>query len=239
MERNKLIIPDKESRLRPFSKVFYNDIGENYRLVNSEGCFIAHQSVDESLVKKLTLGRLGLKFEDFQDVGPNMGQAPITTVRNTLKQYTIKQFLLEFLANADDAKATEFNVAINLTTVHQAQNLRVLSPDMAYLCKLPSLVVHNNAEFTPQDFKGICSTSVGGKEGRPDTIGEFGQGVLTMFHLTDVCCDCFLLMHDLNPLTVGNGYFRFSCCLHGSLEEPPSTPCIPYSASATYTAVSS
>jgi sacsin len=195
MDRAKLLIPDKELRLRPFSKVFYNDIGENHRFMNSDGHFIAHQSVDESLARKLSLDRLGLRYTDLQNVGPNMGQAPIVTVRRSLQQYTHNQFLLEFLANAEDAKATEFKVAINLTSVHEDQNLRLLSSDMAYLCKLPSLVVYNNEQFTSHDFEGICRTNEGGKEGRPDTIGEFGQGVLTMYHFTDVCCDFFLLFY--------------------------------------------
>jgi hypothetical protein len=112
-----------------------------------------------------------------------MGQAPIITVKWTLQQYTNKQFLLEFLANAEDAKATTFKVAVNLTTVREEQYLQVLLPAMEYLCRLPSLVVYNNAQFTPQDFEGICHTSVGGKEGRPDTIGEFGLGVLPLLAL--------------------------------------------------------
>jgi sacsin len=175
--------------LRPFSEIFYNDIGENHLLVNGDGHFIAHQSLDESLVMELGLNRLGLSYANLRNVGPNMGQAPITTVRRTLQQCTNQQFLLEFLANAEDAQATEFRVAVNQTIVSDEQNLRVLSPAMVYLCRLPSLVVHNNAQFTSQDFEGICKTSVGGKLGRPDTIGEFGLGVLTMYHFTDVCCD--------------------------------------------------
>ena len=63
---------------------------------------------------------------------------------------------------------------------------------MKYLCGLPSLLVHIN-QFTPQDFEGSCRTSVGGKKGRPDTTGEFGLGVLTMYRFTDVRYDSFLL----------------------------------------------
>lgn len=185
-EHTKLLIPDKDSKLRPFSEISYNDIGEKYLLVNSDGHFIVHPSLDESLARKLSLNRLGLRYAELRNVGPNMGQAPITTVKRTLQQYTTNQFLLEFLANAEDAKATAFTVAVNLTTVREEQELQVLSPAMEYLCRLPSLVVYNNEQFTSQDFGGICHTSVGGKEGRSDTIGEFGLGVLTMYHFTDV-----------------------------------------------------
>lgn len=223
VERAKLLIPDQDSRLRPFSKVFYNDIGENSCLLNNDGHFIAHQSVDESLANKLGLDHLGLKYADLRNVGPNMGQAPITTVRRTLQQYTNQQFLLEFLANADDAEATVFSVALNLTTVDDDQDLHVLSSAMAYLCKLPSLVIHNDARFKQEDFDGICNTSLGGKAGRADTIGEFGLGVLTMYHFTDVSHNYLFLKRDFKSILVGNSHFRFSCSLHGSFEETPST----------------
>jgi hypothetical protein len=92
VECAKLLIPDKDSRLRPVSKVFYNDIGENDCLMNSDGHFIAHQLVDESLARKLGLERLGLRHADLQNVGPNMGQVPITTVRRTCNSTQISSF---------------------------------------------------------------------------------------------------------------------------------------------------
>lgn len=186
VDRAKLLIPDTESLLRPSSKVLYNDIGDKSCLVRLDDHFIAHRSVDESLARKLGLDRLGLKYADLRNLGPNMGQAPITTVRHNLQRYTSQQFLLEFFANAEDAKATEFSVALNLVTLHNRQGLRVLCPIMAYLCRMPSLVVHNDALFSESDFEGICHTSIGGKRGRTNTIGEFGLGVLTMYHFADV-----------------------------------------------------
>ncbi len=187
VDRAKLLIPDTDSLLRPSSRIFYNDIGDSSCLLSLDDHFIAHESVDESLARKLVLIRLGLKFADLRNLGPNLGQAPITTVRHNLQRYTNQQFLLEFFANAEDAKATEFSVALNLVTLRDKQEMRVLSPTMAYLCKLPSLVIHNDAHFSSDDFKGICHTSIGGKGGRTDTIGEFGLGALTMYHFADVC----------------------------------------------------
>ena len=187
VDRAKLLIPDTKSLLRPSSRIFYNDIGDKLCLLSLDDQFIAHELVDESLARKLGLSRLGLKFADLRDLGPNLGQAPITTVRHNLQRYTNQQFLLEFFANAEDAKATGFSVALNLVTVRDKQDMRVLSPTMAYLCKLPSLVIHNDAQFSTDDFEGICHTSIGGKGGRTDTIGEFGLGALTMYHFADVC----------------------------------------------------
>jgi sacsin len=210
-------------------KTFYNDIGENSWLVKNDEQFIAHQSLDEALARKLDLNRLGLESAELLDIGPNMGQAPLTTVRRALEQqYTDQQFLLEFLANAEDAKATEFAVALNLVTVRKEESdIRALCPAMAYLCTLPSLVVYNNAQFTSKDFDGICHTSLGGKEGREDTIGEFGLGVLTMYHFTDVSCVFFSLLSSVNvgsdAVAVGNGHLWFSCSVHGPLCEAPAS----------------
>jgi hypothetical protein len=48
-----------------------------------------------------------------------VGQAPNVTISRTLKQHMPLQFLTEFLANAEDAKATEFT-AVNLSAGHEA-----------------------------------------------------------------------------------------------------------------------
>ena len=152
-EHPELLIPDKDSQLRPFSEIFYNDIGERHLLLNNDDHFIAHPSLDESLALKLSLNRLGLRYAELQNVGPNMGQAPIITVRRTIQQYTNKQFLLEFLANAEDAKATTFKVAVNLTTVREEQYLQVLSPAMEYLCRLLwCTIMHNSPLKTLKGF---------------------------------------------------------------------------------------
>jgi hypothetical protein len=57
---------------------------------------------------------------------------------------------------------------------------------MEYLCRLPSLVVYNGENSPLKTLKDL-SYKRRGKEGRSDTIGEFGLGVLTMYHFTDVC----------------------------------------------------
>lgn len=186
LERAKLLLPDDAGLLQPFRHVLYNDIGERAKLASSDSNIIAHPLIDEDLARKLKINRLGLKFAELQDLGENLGQSFLTTLRRHLKGYTERQFLLEFLANAEDARATQFSIALN-HVVLTGQDSRVLSPAMAYLSRLPSLIVYNNARFTEEDFKGICRTSIGGKQGRPDTIGEFGLGALSMYHFTDVC----------------------------------------------------
>jgi hypothetical protein len=84
-QRAELLIPDKDSHLRPFSKTYYNDIWEDVWLMKKDEQFIAHQLLDE-VVRKLNLNRLGLEYAELLDIGPNMGKTPIMTVRRALEQ---------------------------------------------------------------------------------------------------------------------------------------------------------
>ena len=185
-EHAALLIPDIQCTLRPHSKIYFNDIAERASLIPAENHFIAHDLVDDTLAKKLNLARLGLRFVDLKIPGVDMGEKPLTTVRNALRQYTEQQFLTEFVANACDANATKLTFLVNEFYSNPSENTRLLSPTMQKFFNCPSLVVYNNAKFSDQDFIGICRTSIGGKEGKSDTIGQFGLGALTMFHITEV-----------------------------------------------------
>ena len=181
-----LLIPDTDFILRPISEIYFNDIAERASLIPAEGHFIAHHLVDDSLARKLNLARLGLKFVDLNIPGVDMGEKPLTTVRNTLNQYAERQFVTEFVANAFDANATKLTFLVNEFCSSVTENPRLLSPAMQKFTSCPSLVAYNNEKFSDQDFQGICQTSIGGKEGRSNTIGQFGLGALTMFHFTEV-----------------------------------------------------
>lgn len=186
VERAQLLVPDSTCQLRPIEEIYFNDIGNHASLVSSGVDHIAHDFLEESLARKLGLNRLGLKYVDFSDTYVDMGQHLVTTVRNNLEQYKDKQFATEFLANAVDANATEFSLLVNRYYPLQDENIRALSAQMIPFCSSPTLVVYNNAMFTDSDFIGIRRTGIGGKEGKGNTIGQFGLGALTMFHFTEV-----------------------------------------------------
>ncbi len=192
-DRSQLFVPDIHDNLRPFSVTFFNDIGDEAAVLAGDDDFISHSLIDEALARKLSLSRLGLKYVGLGIPGVDMGEKPVVTVRRTLTQYTEKQFITEFLANAADANATEFTVLVNefsFKPTATASTVRALCPALDKFCEAPSLVVHNNAKFSNKDFTGICRTSIGGKEGRRETIGQFGLGALTMFHFTEVSPLC-------------------------------------------------
>ncbi|KAG6816343.1 hypothetical protein H0H87_006848 [Tephrocybe sp. NHM501043] len=184
-ERSRVFIPDTSNTLRPFSTVFFNDIGDRVLLVHAgldNKSYVAHPDICEALAKFLHMKRLGLEFADLKPFGNDMGEKLSTTIANKLRSYTYRQVLTEFVANASDAGATEFGI---MTTDASASGGNLLANTLTHASRAPSLVLYNNAVFTQSDFDGLCQTGVGGKSNRTDSIGQFGFGALTMFHLTD------------------------------------------------------
>ncbi|KAF9446297.1 hypothetical protein P691DRAFT_776972 [Macrolepiota fuliginosa MF-IS2] len=182
-ERAALFIPARNGTLRPFSTLYYNDIGPKICLVDIDSNALAHEGISFKLASDLGLNRAGLIDSQNQNGDdPDMGEDLMTTIRNRLREYTDSQLLLEFLANASDAGATEFNVLLDEQI---GPSNALLSPLCSEFQRVPALVIHNNSVFSDDDFLGILRTGIGGKTGRQDTIGQFGLGALTMFHVTE------------------------------------------------------
>jgi sacsin len=162
----------------------YNDVGSRALIAQlPPGQDVANSKVDDELARELRLERLGLKFVFLQSLGEDMGISPATVVKKTLEQYTEKQFLPEFLANAEDAGASRFEVILNDPSPTRGP---FLSYALEKLYVGPSVMVCNDSEFTEKDFDGICRTHIGGKVDQTDSIGQFGLGALTMFHIAEV-----------------------------------------------------
>ncbi|KAJ2918885.1 hypothetical protein MD484_g1553, partial [Candolleomyces efflorescens] len=181
-ELSQLLVPDDLHILRPFQEVLFNDVGENSLLLSRNEVCLANSSIDDTLARALGLQRLGLKHAHLQTLGEDMGVTPATVVEKTLAQYTEKQFLPEFLANAHDAGASKLIIIINKYVSVEGN---FLSPALETLHNAPSVMVYNDREFSESDFEGICRTHIGGKANNRDSIGQFGLGALTMFHITE------------------------------------------------------
>lgn len=184
-ERTKLFIPDTRGQLQTYQRICYNDIGPRSSLVDIGDNHLAHSNISDELAETLGLKRLGLLgFESQYNDDLDMGEDLITTIRNRLREYTDSQLLLEFAANASDAGASEFNILLDQKA---APAKALISPRCSAFQSVPALVIHNDSVFEESDFKGILRTGIGGKSGKLDTIGQFGLGALTMFHVTEVC----------------------------------------------------
>ncbi|KAJ6602456.1 hypothetical protein DFH09DRAFT_968836 [Mycena vulgaris] len=182
VKRTDILVPDSNGVLRPVSDVYFNDVGERACLIDPGQNYLAHPMLSDELSKRLMMGRLGFKSVELTP-GVDMGETLTTTIRNVLKQYPEQAICNEFLANASDAGATKFGILVD---ERPGPVDKLLSQAMTPFQNCPSLVIYNSGVFTPKDFEGICRTGIGGKEGRTNTIGQFGLGVLSMFHFTEM-----------------------------------------------------
>ncbi|KAH6902619.1 hypothetical protein BKA70DRAFT_1306179 [Coprinopsis sp. MPI-PUGE-AT-0042] len=184
---DRLLIPDDTHRLRPRAEIVFNDIGERSILVERDDFFLASTMIDVNLANALRIPHLGIIAAGLGDEMEDMGASALTLVQQTLKQYTEKQFLSEFLANAHDAGATTFSVILNDFSLPPTDAPRVLkSSTMKEFYDCPSVMIYNDSLFSDEDFKGILKTHVGGKRDNDESVGQFGLGALTMFHFTEL-----------------------------------------------------
>lgn len=102
-------------------------------------------------------------------------QEVINRLRVLLKdQYTdYGAVIKEIIQNADDAKAMEIHVGV-IPGLDRTENP---------LLKGPIAFFMNNGAFTPEHRKAICSFGIGDNANRTDTIGQFGLGLKSIFHL--------------------------------------------------------
>ncbi|KAF6756618.1 hypothetical protein DFP72DRAFT_893244 [Ephemerocybe angulata] len=183
-EHSSLIVPDLNHHLRPIKTVIFNDVGARSVLAKLDGIYLANRIIDEDLARSLRLEWLGLMFMHTQSPGEDMGVSPATIVKKTLAQYTEKQFLPEFLANAEDAGASRFEVIL-CDHIPAPRREGYMTSEMRRLYSGPAVIVYNDSEFEERDFDGICRTHRGSKEDAIDSIGQFGLGALTMFHFAE------------------------------------------------------
>ncbi|KAF5872292.1 putative protein binding protein [Botrytis fragariae] len=184
-----LKILDQDSILCPVEDIVYNDmplqsdrIVDKVRFTNSR---ISEQTVNslfiEKLSERLRKGELQLADDDDDDEDFQQCEAITTSISTTLDRYPIESTFKEYLANADDSKASAVHWMLD-PRHHPTENL--LTPEMKDL-QGPALLVHNDAVFQDSDFKGFKNVGVGSKREDRSTIGMFGRGSQTMYHFTD------------------------------------------------------
>ncbi|KAJ7461554.1 hypothetical protein FB451DRAFT_1371271 [Mycena latifolia] len=183
---SRILVPgeDSTSILRPIAHVYFKDTAAGFS--PGPGYFRTHSAVSMSLaqalhVEALSSMALGNDDDDFDDL--QMGEDFTKRVESVLKDYDVEYALNEYLANAADAKATEFSIVLDERTFECS---KVIGPKLADLQRRPSLFLYNNGVFTRDDFRGLRTVGQGGKGSDPDSIGRYGLGALSLFHFTDV-----------------------------------------------------
>jgi sacsin len=180
--RSRLLVPDTTGIMCAVADLHFNDTGSRPERLPPSVMSLTHPKVTESLARTLNIKTLASMLSTFSESG-YMGESFVTSVRKALTDYNETQMIPEMLANAVDARATRFVLVLD-EMPSDTENL--ISPNLGAFQQCPALLVYNDGEFTEDDLKGLCSTGEGSKANKRDSIGQFGRGALTMFHITEV-----------------------------------------------------
>ena len=108
--------------------------------------------------------------------------AIIRLIQNNLAhQYRPDAILKELLQNADDARANSFRVGLLPDPIAGVTH---------ELLKGPLLFAVNDAELTEKDALALCEFGINFKSSDPASIGRFGLGLKSVFHL----CEAFFFL---------------------------------------------
>jgi sacsin len=175
-------------RLCKLEEVTYNDLGS---LWHAQGEInFTHPNIPYAIALKLRIeplservkkGELDLADEDDEDEFDQHEQVA-TGIADTLERYPVEATFKEYLANADDAEASEINWLLDST---QYPKESLVAPGLSAY-QGSALLVHNDGVFQDKDFDGFKDVGRGSKREDTATIGKFGRGSQTMYHWTDV-----------------------------------------------------
>ena len=154
---------------------------------NDELLTYVHDRINLSLAKSLMIAPLSEKLIISEDTFEDAGQHEpfIVRLKNILRDYKDGLTIVkELIQNADDAEATEVDICFD-NRQHTSDRNRLFFPDM---CEShgPALVIHNNSQFSDEDFANIQKLAGGTKQGKHLKIGKFGIGFSSVYHITDV-----------------------------------------------------
>ena len=149
---------------------------------------VIHELISNDLAQRLGLQLLShfiapVEALEYEMAGPH--ETAVNAIKHNLDMY--KQgvdIFKELIQNADDAGATEVKFLIDWRRNEETGN-NLLSDGMK-ACHGPSIWAYNNACFSKEDIKNICSIAAQSKKHQLDKVGRFGLGFTSVYHLTDV-----------------------------------------------------
>nr|XP_033818277.1 sacsin-like [Geotrypetes seraphini] len=143
----------------------------------------------------------------------------LTYLKNILHKYPDGgQILKELIQNADDAGARE---VIFLHDERDYGTESLFSEDLQSF-QGPALLAYNDALFSPEDWVGIQSTGNSVKLKDPNTVGRFGLGFNSVYHITDlpsVLSGQEVGMLDPQKTAFDEGGFKWSLEYHEDKQE--------------------
>ncbi len=122
---------------------------------------------------------------------------PVQQLRRILNdQYSFGSIIKELIQNADDSRAIDFHLG---WVPHWP-------PDTHPLLTGPSLLCLNDGEFRKVDATAICRLDEGAKGADSGTIGKYGLGMKSVFHL---CEGFFYAASADQPAAEGRPFVEF------------------------------
>ena len=179
-------MPDFSGTACPIDSVFYRDMN-----VIDLGGEISQRSPIHKVISPDLAEALRIPFASSLALGEDeeeeeqMSEDFVGRIRGFLREYDARYAMNEFLANADDAKATEFSILLDRGGSRNNRR-ELISPAFESIQSSPSLVLYNNATLSGEDFKGLIRVGRGGKGELPETHGRHGLGALSFYYFTDV-----------------------------------------------------
>ena len=196
-EHPSIMLPDENFVMHEASSLAFNDA---QWLPQEKGIqYVNHKLVTRDLAEKLGVRMLSSKVLDKHRItmsleGEKFGQNEklTTRIQGILYDYPFDVTILkELLQNADDAKATKMYVILDKRTHGRC---RLPSENWQEL-QGPALLVWNDSVFSERDIEGIQKLGIGNKRSDADTIGQYGIGFNSVYHLTD--CPSFITAGSL------------------------------------------
>jgi len=147
----------------------------------------AHSGISLELARSLGITMLSdLMLEDNEDPDDFSTSVDLRAfISSILKEYSLDYSFNEFVANADDAGATEVIFMVDEQTYAKSS---LLNGQLSSLHEVPALLIQNNSVFSQSDLDGIRKVGVGSKTNQPRKIGRMGVGILSMYYWTDFPC---------------------------------------------------
>ncbi|CAA7261057.1 unnamed protein product [Cyclocybe aegerita] len=193
VDQSLLWVLGRDLRLHRFEDVYFPDVHQLFVPDALKDKVGTHQAISRTLADALeiqTLSALILQLGDLDDSDDEeqMSEDLTGRIRGFLREYDERYAFNEFLANAHDAGAKKFSIAISnpwppSTTTN---GLQVISPEFSGLRGCHSLILHNDALMSDADFKGLRQVGQGGKLDQLDTHGRHGLGALSFYYFSDV-----------------------------------------------------
>jgi hypothetical protein len=186
-DRTLVVVPDISGTRWPIDNVYYPDMNFIDLAGEMSQKSPIHSNISRSLAKLLGIPLASfLTLGEDDDEDEQMSEDLVGRIAGFLREYDSKYAMNEFLANADDAGATEFTIMLDSGDYNDHRKRRLIAPAFESIRGSSSLVLYNNATLSEKDFKGLRHVGRGGKTEYSETHGRHGLGALSFYYFTDV-----------------------------------------------------